>query len=208
MSQKILPSLMCKSQKELNADLKRLKGNARKLHLDVADGKFVPNQTFQFPFRLSRDFSYNAHLMIKNPEAWIKKNLSRIDLFIPQFEEIKDVDQYINFIKHNHQKVAFALKPETRVAPLKRYLSKIDYLLILTVRPGFYGGKFLKAPLRKIRQIKQANPKIRIIVDGGMHPKTIKQAADAGADFFVSGSYTTKAEHPKRAIKKLLEAMA
>ncbi|MFH1683240.1 MAG: ribulose-phosphate 3-epimerase [Candidatus Woesearchaeota archaeon] len=207
MRQKILPSLMPKSQKELNQDFKKLKGIAKILHLDVADGKFVPNKTFQFPFRLSKEFQYNAHLMVKNPELWIKKNLRKIDIFIPQIEEIKDVHNYVSWMKSNKKKIAFALKPETKVSLIKPYLNKIDYVLILTVHPGFYGAKFLKAPLRKIKQIKTINPKIKIIVDGGMHPSTINLAAQAGADLFVSGSYTTKSDNPKRAIKSLLAAI-
>ena len=100
-----------------------------------------------------------------------------------------------------------ALKPETKVKEVKDFLKDVDYVLILTVHPGFYGAKFLSAPLKKIKQIKKINPKIKIIVDGGMDPKTIKKAVKAGADLFVSGSYVTKAENPKERIKILLSSL-
>ena len=87
---------------------------------------------------------------------------------------------------------------------IKDYLVDLDYVLVLTVHPGFYGSKFLSAPLKKIKQIKKINPKVKVIVDGGISPKTIKKAAKAGADYFVSGSYTTKSEFPRKSIRNLL----
>ncbi|HHE76893.1 MAG TPA: hypothetical protein ENL27_02850, partial [Candidatus Parcubacteria bacterium] len=184
-----------------------LKGLVKTLHLDVVDGKFAPNKTFQFSFKLSHNFTYHAHLMIKRPEKWIHKNFKRIELFIPQFEEIRNHLEYISWMKNKKRKVAFALLPETKIQQIKPFLSQINYLLILTVHPGFYGGKYLKSELKKIPRIKKINPRIKIIVDGGMNPQTIKQAKKAGADFFVSGSYTTKALYPQQRIKKLLKAL-
>tara|TARA_Y100000310_G_scaffold29352_1_gene27849 strand:+ start:103 stop:729 length:627 start_codon:yes stop_codon:yes gene_type:complete len=203
MKPKILPAIMAKNQAELNADLKRLTDVVRELHLDVVDGKFANNKTLQFPFRLSKKFKYQAHLMIKQPEKWIKKNLHRIDLFIPHIEEIKDVGDYILWMKKEKKKIAFALLPETKVLSIKKHLDKINIILVLTVHPGFYGSKFLKEKLKKIKQIKKINPKIKIIVDGGMHPATIDTAFKSGADWFVSGSYTTKAENPRERIRML-----
>lgn len=198
---------MAKSQKELDGDLKKLKGVVKELHLDVVDGKFAPNKTFQFPFKLKKGFDYNVHLMIKNPERWIKKNLKKINLFIPHFEEIKNVEDYISLMKKNKKKIAFALLPKTKVKQIKPYVNKIEVILILTVHPGFYGSRFMKSKLRKIKQIKKLNPKIKLIVDGGMCPDTIGKAAKAGADYFVSGSYTTKADNPKQSIRNLMKAI-
>ncbi|MBU0469988.1 MAG: hypothetical protein KKA62_03530 [Nanoarchaeota archaeon] len=207
MKQKILPSVMAKDQKELDDYFKRLKGSTKEIHLDISDGKFVSSKILDFKFKLSDEFRYNAHLMIKNPLIWIKKNFNKIDLFIPHIEEIKTPQKYIQGMKSKKKKIAFALRPENKITTIKPFLKDIDYVLILTVHPGFYGSKFLKAPLRKIKQIKKINPKIKIIVDGGIHPKTIKDAVKAGGDYFVSGSFTTRSENPKARIKELLKAM-
>ena len=207
MKQIIWPSLMCNSQKELNEDFKKLKGVVKTLHLDIVDGKFAPSKVMQFPFRLSSDFVYNAHLMIKSPEVWIKKNIKRINLFIPHFEEVKDKEEYIQWMKNEKKKVAFAIKPETKVSELVQYLNKIDYILVLTVHPGFYGAKYLPKNLDKIKQIKKINSKIKVIVDGGMNPKIIGKVFKVGADYFVSGSYTTKSDNPKQSIKNLMGAI-
>tara|TARA_Y100000310_G_scaffold313220_1_gene361313 strand:+ start:1137 stop:1772 length:636 start_codon:yes stop_codon:yes gene_type:complete len=207
MKQKILPSIMAKDQEELDADFKKLEGLVKELHLDVVDGKFAPNEAMNFEFRLSRKFRYNIHLMVKNPEQWISKYLRRIDLFIPQIEEIKDIPNYISWMKDKGKRIGFALKPETKVKILEPYLVDIDYILVLTVKPGFYGSKYLPRNLSKVKQIKKTYPKIKVIVDGGISPETIGEAAKAGADYFVSGSYVTKADNPKQRIQNLMTAM-
>jgi len=202
MKNRIWPSIMAKSQKELNQDLKNLQGAAKTVHLDIVDGKFAASKTLQFPFRLSKKFKYNAHLMVKNPEKWIDKYGSRVDFYIVHFEQINNVSDYIKRTKQKKKKVAFAILPETKIKDLKNYLQDIDYILILTVHPGFYGSRFLPRNLKKIAQVKKLNSKVKVIVDGGMSPKTIGRAV--GADYFVSGSFITKAEKPKERIKMLM----
>ena len=205
MSQKIFPSVMAKNQKELDHMLKNLHGVAKVLHLDVADGKFVPNTSLWFNFKLSKQFKYMAHLMVKNPEIWIKKHGKKVEFCIVQAETV-DLADHVARTRLQKKKVAFALNPETKAAKIKSYLKGIDYVLILTVHPGFYGAKYLRSPLGKIREIKKINPKVKIIVDGGMNPKTVKDAAEAGADYIVSGSFITKAERPKERLKIMEKA--
>jgi len=204
MTQLIFPSIIAKSQQELDAELQRLKGAAKTLHLDIVDGKFAPNRSLEFPFQLSKRYTYQAHLMIQKPEVWIKRNLQRIDLFIPHFEAIHYHSRYILWMKKLKKKIAFAILPQTTVEHLKEHLPYLDYALILTVHPGFYGSTYLASELKKIKPIKKINPKVQIIVDGGMNPNTIVQAQKAGADLFVSGSYTMKNHSPKKAMGELL----
>lgn len=207
MKKLIIPSIMAKSQKELDDFFHRLRGVAPVLHLDIADGKCVPTRVLDFPFRLSRSFRYHAHLMVKQPEKWIRRSRYRIDLYISPIEEVENPLKYIQLMRKRKQKVAFSLRPETPATVLYPYLSQIDYVLILTVHPGFYGARYLKTPLRKIPLFKYHNPRVTVIVDGGMNPQTIRQAAKAGADWFITGSYTTKAKDSKKAIKTLQQAL-
>jgi len=201
-TQKVFPSVMAKNQQELDAILKNLSGVAKLLHLDVADGKFVPNTSLWFPFRLSKKFKYIAHLMVKKPKEWIRKHGKKVEFCIVQ-AEVVNISDYIQTTRSQKKKVAFALNPETKITKIKAYLHEIDFVLILTVHPGFYGATYLKSPLKKIEGIKKMNPKIKIIVDGGMNPQTVKDAAKAGADYIVSGSFITKAEKPKERMKRL-----
>ncbi len=198
----IIPSIIAKNQKDLNTKLKKLKGVSKKLHLDVVDGRFANNKSLNFPFRLSKDFSYIAHLMIKKPRDFIEKNYRRIELFLPQIETI-NLKDYIYWIKQYHKKVGVALKPETSLKEILPFIDKLDYVLILTVKPGYYGSKFMRSPLKKIIKLKKRNLKLKIIVDGGMNPNTIVYAVKAGADHFISGSFVTQANNPSKAINKL-----
>ncbi|HLC70487.1 MAG TPA: hypothetical protein VJI32_00640 [Candidatus Nanoarchaeia archaeon] len=207
MTQVIFPSIIAKNQRELDAELKKLKGAGKTMHLDIVDGKFAPNRSLEFPFKLNQQYKYQAHLMIQKPEVWIKKNLQRIELFIPHFEAIHYHSRYILWMKKMKKKVAFAILPQTNVEHLKEHLPYVDYVLILTVHPGFYGSKYLASELKKIKQIKKINQNVKIIVDGGMNPITIKQAKKAGADLFVSGSYEIESDNPRRSMKELMKAL-
>ncbi len=197
---------MASKQEELTVMLSRLKGVAKTVHLDVADGHFVPTTVNWFELKLSRKFSYSAHLMVNKPLAWIEKHGSRMSTIIIEPEPLRDVIFVLGAIKALKKRVGIALKPETSVASVKRYLSLVDVVVVLTVHPGYYGAKFLSAPLKKINQIKKINPQIEVIVDGGMNPQTIKSAVKAGADAVVSGGFITKASDPKKAMRMLRDA--
>ncbi|MBI2665112.1 ribulose-phosphate 3-epimerase [Candidatus Woesearchaeota archaeon] len=203
MKDKIWPSVMPKNQEELVVLLKKLRGVSKELHLDVTDGKFVPTNYFNFPFKLRKGFSYNAHLMIKDPETWIEKHKREVNLIIPHWEAIEDKNKFISWMKKEKKPIAFALRPETGIDQLRGYLEIIDYLLILTVHPGYYGAPFLPEQLKKISKIKKLNSKIKIIVDGGINLQTIKDAKKGGADYFVSGSFVSKSIDPKKSINEL-----
>lgn len=209
MKQKILPSVMGKSQEEITQIFDNLQGVVTKLHLDVADGKFVPNTSLWFPFKLSGDFKYNVHLMVSDPEKWVKEHGHRVDemIFHPESLEEKEIADVISMIKEMRKKVGLALRPETTVSSVRKFILDLDYVLVLTVHPGFYGAKFLNVPLKKVNGIKEINPQVKVIVDGGMHPTTIAEAAKAGVDLYVSGSFVSKADDPKKAIEELEKAM-
>jgi ribulose-phosphate 3-epimerase len=200
---KIYPSVMGKSQKEINDLFIKFNGIINNIHLDVADGKFVPNTSLWFNFKLSSKFTYAAHLMIKNPEKWIEKKGGKVEMIIFHLEAVKDVYKVIELIRKKNKKIGIALKPETSVNKIKKYLPLVDFVLILTVHPGFYGAKYLKSPLKKIMQIKKLNSKIQVIVDGGMNPNTIKDAKKSGADIVISGSFIARSDNVNKAMREL-----
>lgn len=198
---------MAKNQRELGLLLKKMQGVTKYLHLDIADGKCVPSRSLWFPFKLSQNFSYSAHLMVKHPLEWIKKH-PNLDLYMVQAEEIKDWSQYFQFTKQHELKRAVALPPNFNTKKLLPYLSQLHYILILTVKPGYYGAPFVAKALRTIKVLKKHNPKLKFIVDGHMNPKNIPLAKKAGANYFISGSYVTLADNPRRALKELNDVLA
>ena len=207
MRSNIWPSVMASDQKELDVLLQKLKGTSTTLHLDVSDGKYVPTKYNHFNIRLDPTFHYTAHLMIKNPQRWITQHGQKVSLCISQWETISHPQKFIAWLKKRGDNVAFAIKPETPVSSVAKYLSKIDYILVLTVHPGYYGAPFLKSELQKVREIKKQNPYLPVIVDGGINPETIALAKRAGADYFVSGSYVTKSDHPRKSIQELRKSL-
>ncbi len=206
MNQHIIPSLVAKNQNTLDSLLQKLKGATKHVHLDIVDGRFAGNHSLDFNFKLHKTFTYSAHVMTRNPERWIQRHLKAIDLFIPQSEAIRNKKKYIKWMRSKKKKIAFALKPETKIHTLRPYIKDIQYVLILTVRPGFYGSLFLRAPLQKIKKIKQLNPKIKVIVDGHMNLQTVKEARKAGADYVICGSYILNASKPKVALQQMRKA--
>ena len=203
---RIIPSVMARNQQELNTLLKKLEEVSTKVHLDVVDGKFAPSKSLWFPFRLRSEFRYSAHLMVREPEKWIARFGDRVDLCVAQFEAIKNVPLYIDLMKRKGKKVAVALQPSTAVSLVKPYVHLLDYALVLTVKPGFYGSLYLPQELRKIRLLKKWNPRLKVFVDGHMNPQTIGKALIAGADYCIAGSYVTLADDPKKAMRELRKA--
>lgn len=204
MKVRIIPAVIAESQEELSERISWVKEGADIIQLDVMDGVFVPNKSIDFNFKLPRaGCGFEAHLMVKNPDKWVKDNWKKVDTVLIHIESCKNPRELINFLKMRKKRVGFALNPETSLERIRDYLDDADQVLIMTVHPGFYGSKFLPETLEKVRALKRLKPKISIEVDGGINPETIKMAFDAGANYFVSGSYIMNSPSPKEAIKLL-----
>ncbi|MBU4221623.1 MAG: ribulose-phosphate 3-epimerase [Euryarchaeota archaeon] len=205
----IIPAIIARTQKELDEHLRNVEGYSELVQLDIMDGTFVPNNSLYFDFDVSgSNISFEAHLMITDPVGWIEKNWWKVDTIIVHFESCQNPEDIIRFVKNKGKKIGFAISPETAVHNVKPYLDDIDQLLIMTVNPGSYGGKFLPGTLSKISEARKLKPNLDIEVDGGVAPDTIKLINDAGANMFVSGSYILKSDGVKEAIdslKKLIQ---
>lgn len=202
----IIPAVIAKTQGELDDIFSRIKDSAQLLQLDIMDGKFVPNNSLDFDFRLpEKKYLYEAHLMIDDPERWVDENWEKVDTVIAHFESVKNPERIIEYVKTKGKKIAFALNPETGPDLILNYLDDIDQVLIMTVNPGFYGSKFLPEMSDKIRRLRKLQPGMDIEVDGGIKPDTIEEVYDAGANMFVSGSYLINSDDVKERIRILEE---
>jgi len=201
MEKVIIPSVIARSQKELDERMKKIESKV--YHLDIMDGKFVKNNSLMFDFRVPKNRKYQAHLMVKNPEKWILKNWKNVDMIIFHFESVKNPDELIKLVKSKKKKVGIAINPKTSIEKIMRFLSRLDVVLIMTVNPGRYGSGFLPNTLKKIKELRKLRPKLNIEVDGSINLKTIYQINGAGANSFVIGSYLQKNEDPKKALKSL-----
>lgn len=203
MKTRIIPSIIANSQQELEDKINLVKDYIDYIQLDVMDGIFAPSASLNFDFKLPKiDGEFEVHLMVENPDNWVKKNWEKADVMIIPIESCKNPEEMINFLK-GKRKMGFALNPETPLDKIKGYLDQIDEVLILAVNPGFYGGKFMPEVLDKVRELRHLKPELDIEVDGGIRLETIKEALEAGANFLISGSYVMNSGNPKEAIEIL-----
>jgi ribulose-phosphate 3-epimerase len=204
----IVPGVIAKSQGELDNMLERVKGKARRIMLDVMDGKFVSNSSLEFDFRLPKGFEYEAHLMVNDQIHWIEENAGKVDIVVMQVEALDNISEAIDLVKSKERNVTLALNPETGLDRILPYLDQIDAVLILTVNPGSFCVEFLPETLDKIKRLREIDKEIPIEVDGCMNPENARVAKDAGATIFASGSYVIKSSDPERAVKELEEAVS
>ncbi len=192
------PSVLSANFANLQNDLDQLKKTKVKyLHLDIMDGKFVPNISFGFPIikaiRKDNDFIFDTHLMIEEPIRYIDqfKN-SGADLITVHYEACSNLDETIEKIKSCGLKVGLSFKPKTDINNIIPYLEKIDLCLVMSVEPGFGGQSFIEDSIEKIQKLRsyidENNLSCLIEVDGGIKDHNLKKVIDAGIDIVVSGS--------------------
>lgn len=195
------------SKDRINSIQKLNNTNSDYIHIDVMDNIFVPN--YQFPLEEIKELSkysnkpLDIHLMVANPKKYINsldiKNIYNITIHI---EINKDIDSIIELIKEKNCSVGLAIKPNTPLNLIDKYLNKVDMILIMSVEPGFGGQKFIENTTERIKYIRNKNKDIIIEVDGGINNETISKIKDI-ANIAVVGSYITNKEDYEEAINIL-----
>jgi ribulose-phosphate 3-epimerase len=141
--------------------------------------------------------------MIENPEHWIKEHHDIVDTILVHIESTHKPQDIIDLTKKMGKNIGFVLNPETDLSAIEAYLDQLDQVLIMTVKPGFYGSSFLPEMTEKIQHLRTKCPDLNIEVDGGITDNTIGLVYKSGANLFVSGSYIVKTDDVSRAIKTL-----
>ena len=177
------------------------------LHIDVMDNKFVHN--YQFPINEIKKLAkfsnkiFDVHLMTEDPEKYIQElNLNVVDSITIHVEIDKNINHLIKLIKSYGIEVGLAIKPNTSLSELTKYLDKIDKVLIMSVEPGFGGQKFLESTVDKIIKLRNKKPDILIEVDGGINDETIDKIKYI-TDIAVVGSYIINNDDYQEAIDNL-----
>ena len=174
------------------------KSKAEYIHFDVMDGDFVPNLTFGPQFisnlRLQTKKVFDVHLMINRVSKYINNYIEAgSDIITFHLEIDENLHDLIKYIKNKNIKVGLAIKPNTNWELMKKYLSLIDQVIVMTVEPGFGGQSFKNDQIDKIKNIhnfiKENQLNVNIEIDGGINYETGKLCLDAGANILVAGSF-------------------
>ena len=212
---KISPSILSANFSELGNEIKRLENaGADMIHVDVMDGHFVPNLTIGPPvikaLRNCSTLPFDVHLMISPVHKYIKDYADAgADIITIHPEATDNLKESINLIKKLNKKIGLSLNPDTPIDIIKKFLSSIDLVLIMSVYPGFGGQKFIPKVIDKIKELKnikeKQNIKFDIEVDGGIDFDNSKLVIEAGANILVSG--TTIFKNNDGNIKKNIETL-
>ena len=208
----IAPSILAADFARLGDDVRAIEGAADWVHVDVMDNHFVPNLTIGLPvvqsLRKATAIPFDVHLMITDPDRWAP-GYAEAGAYNVTFhaEACEDPVRLAKNLRAAGAKAGLAIDRDTPVEPYLELLPYLDTLLIMTIKAGFGGQKFMPEMLEKVRAVRRRvsvkGLQVRVEVDGGIAADTIEQAAAAGADAFVAGTAVYGAEDPAEAVRKL-----
>ncbi|MBQ5715691.1 MAG: ribulose-phosphate 3-epimerase [Alistipes sp.] len=216
MTRIISPSMLSADFGNLERDTKMIDRSAAQwVHIDVMDGVFVPNISFGFPvmkpIRKATDKVLDVHLMIVEPEKYVKRFVEAgADYVTFHYEATEKIDFCIDEIHSAGAKAGISIKPATPASVLKDILAKVELVLVMSVEPGFGGQSFMPDSLDKVRELKALREELGldfiIEIDGGISAKNAAVVFEAGCDAVVAGSAVFGAPDPEAEIIKILEA--
>ena len=213
----IAPSLLSADFLHLEKDVEMVNQYADLFHLDIMDGTFVPNISFGFPvveaIAKKATKPLDVHLMIVNPQKYVERFAKAGAAFISFHYEaaLEQSAAVIEQIQALGVKAGIVINPDCPVEKIFPYLSKVDFVLIMSVFAGFGGQKFIPESLDRIRAVKKelariGRPEVPIEVDGGVGVGNASAVIEAGATMLVAGSAVFKAPSPQEAIEAMRNA--
>jgi ribulose-phosphate 3-epimerase len=213
MLRKLAPSILDADFTCLERELNIIEsGGADIIHLDIMDGNFVPNISFGprivESIKSKTSLPLEVHLMVEKPENHIKSFIDAGgDIIIIHYETSKHLDKLIQNINNAGVKSGIALNPATPLSVIEYLINKIDFLLLMTVNPGYGGQKFIPEMIDKIKKARKIldnhKKSVNLEVDGGINLSNLSKIIKAGAEIIVVGQIIFKSTNPEMTIKKI-----
>ncbi len=211
---RISPSILAidyNNEEVLKSALKEIEdAGANMVHIDVMDGKFVKNKTFDHKFvdkiKDMTTLILDVHLMVENPEKVIDNYAKAgADILTVHFEACKEPIKVLQMIKEKNMVAGLAINPKTPALKIKDVLDAnvADVITVMGVEPGAYGQKFIPGSAEKIAEIREMNDRAYIEIDGGVTVKNSSILRKMGANIIVSGATIFEAKNKKKTIKQL-----
>ncbi|MDP9171493.1 MAG: ribulose-phosphate 3-epimerase [Acidobacteriota bacterium] len=209
----IVPSILSADFARLGEDIAKVeRGGARMLHVDIMDGHFVPNLTLGPPvvksIRKVTALTLDLHLMIEDPDTYapifIEAGADQVSV---HFEATRHLDRTLRLIQSLGARAGVVLNPASPVGVLEDVLDVADYVLVMSVNPGYGGQTFIPNALNKIRRLDRIRQERRlnfaIEIDGGVSDTNIEDIVRAGCDWLVAGSHVFLSADPAATVKKM-----
>jgi ribulose-phosphate 3-epimerase len=209
----ILPSILAANFARLGEQIAALEAaGCRMIHLDVMDGHFVPNLTMGPPviesLRKITKMTFDVHLMIEDPDRYAAAFIQAgADQVLVHQETCRHLDRTLRMIQSEGARAGVVINPATPVATLDEVLDVADYVLVMSVNPGFGGQRFIPNALEKIRQLgrkkRERGLQFPIEIDGGVTKENVTDVAHAGVEWIVVGSSVFHSVNPAAAFEEL-----
>lgn len=215
MNKRLAPSILSANFAKLAEEIRAVEqAGADMLHVDIMDGHFVPNLTIGPPvvesIRPVTSLPFDVHLMIQNADTYIPSFAKAgANLISVHFEACTHLNRTLHLIRSFSCAAGVVLNPSSPVEWLEDSLPDLDFVLIMSVNPGFGGQKFLPNVLRKVEKLRMmridSNLSFAIEIDGGIGLNNLRDALTAGADWFVAGSSVFHSPNPAEVVEKIRE---
>jgi ribulose-phosphate 3-epimerase len=214
----LAPSILSADFGRLGAEVEAVEsGGAAMIHVDVMDGRFVPNITIgpvvTAAVRRATKLPIDCHLMIEEPERYVGRFVDAgADLVSIHVEAVRHLHRGVAQIREAGAKAGVVLNPATPLGVLDEMLHEVDLVLLMSVNPGFGGQRLIPAVLDKVRRLRErverTGADVRIEIDGGVTEDNLESVAATGVDIIVAGSAVFGSGDPRRATERMVRRLA